>query len=420
MAGHKIQPGNIQPSVKCHQNEVVGTSLEVTDNIYKEYAASNSENNKGKFRKSEPDSCAVLNTSELFSAIGQIWGFASRLATPQKKNHPDHYLTGCQKEHLSHDLVGKESDRPISLDGSQYFRIDMRTVKNISPMVQPKLEFLKITQKITTCKPFEDFIGSLSWRLLQGGIDLHNGSWERKELQHSRISDEFGYMYEWMSETVPEKSRRPVKIMMNDSMKTGRYCISKNGEDSSRLTISQEIIPTADVLTTVSMNGSSSLTESKESSSFITQNLMEDTTTTASSKSDDFLRATQNRDKVGSVSETQISRICADYPMTGSNDVHEMYRYETNAESMKDRGQLQLDRTAEDGNRTEIYPKASLKPLQALAKKEHAFSGALAGIFVSVCLHPVDTVKTIIQSCHAEQKSIGYIGKSIVSERGIL
>ena len=53
-----------------------------------------------------------------------------------------------------------------------------------------------------------------------------------------------------------------------------------------------------------------------------------------------------------------------------------------------------------------------------IGKQEHAFAGALAGVFVSLCLHPVDTIKTVFQSYHAEQKSLSYIGKSIVTDRG--
>ncbi|XP_052735488.1 uncharacterized protein LOC108347638 isoform X2 [Vigna angularis] len=60
------------------------------------------------------------------------------------------------------------------------------------------------------------------------------------------------------------------------------------------------------------------------------------------------------------------------------------------------------------------------KPGNSQAKPEHAFSGALAGVCVSLCLHPVDTIKTVIQSCRAEHRSIFYIGKSIVSDRGLL
>ena len=53
-----------------------------------------------------------------------------------------------------------------------------------------------------------------------------------------------------------------------------------------------------------------------------------------------------------------------------------------------------------------------------IGKPEHAFAGALAGVFVSLCLHPVDTIKTVVQSYHAEHKSLSYIGKSIVTDRG--
>ncbi|KAL0331224.1 UNVERIFIED_CONTAM: Mitoferrin [Sesamum angustifolium] len=54
-----------------------------------------------------------------------------------------------------------------------------------------------------------------------------------------------------------------------------------------------------------------------------------------------------------------------------------------------------------------------------LQKQEHAVAGAMAGIFVSLCLHPMDTVKTVIQSCRADQKPLHSIGKSIIAERGM-
>ncbi|XP_052477031.1 uncharacterized protein LOC105800235 isoform X2 [Gossypium raimondii] len=61
---------------------------------------------------------------------------------------------------------------------------------------------------------------------------------------------------------------------------------------------------------------------------------------------------------------------------------------------------------------------AGLQHFVKFPEIENKKIGAFAGIFVSLCLHPIDTVKTVIQSCHAEQKSIFYIGRSIISERG--
>ena len=49
---------------------------------------------------------------------------------------------------------------------------------------------------------------------------------------------------------------------------------------------------------------------------------------------------------------------------------------------------------------------------------KHALAGGLAGIFVSVCLHPMDTVKSIIQAHGANQESLFHTIKRITTERG--
>ncbi|KAL2503220.1 Mitochondrial substrate carrier family protein [Forsythia ovata] len=43
----------------------------------------------------------------------------------------------------------------------------------------------------------------------------------------------------------------------------------------------------------------------------------------------------------------------------------------------------------------------------------------MAGIFVSLCVHSVDAVKSVLQSCRIDQKPLDNIGKSIISERGV-
>ncbi|KAM7255781.1 hypothetical protein ACFE04_011522 [Oxalis oulophora] len=75
--------------------------------------------------------------------------------------------------------------------------------------------------------------------------------------------------------------------------------------------------------------------------------------------------------------------------------------------------------TENENSITEIPSACGQKLQGAGVKQEHAVAGALAGVFVSLSLHPVDTVKTVIQSCRADQKSIYDIGKSIISERGL-
>ncbi|XP_038979639.1 uncharacterized protein LOC103717421 isoform X2 [Phoenix dactylifera] len=54
------------------------------------------------------------------------------------------------------------------------------------------------------------------------------------------------------------------------------------------------------------------------------------------------------------------------------------------------------------------------------SNNRHAIAGALAGALVSLCLHPVDTVKTIIQANGMGQKSTYLIVRRIISEKGTL
>ncbi|XP_074585379.1 uncharacterized protein LOC141841150 [Curcuma longa] len=55
----------------------------------------------------------------------------------------------------------------------------------------------------------------------------------------------------------------------------------------------------------------------------------------------------------------------------------------------------------------------------ALMKNKHAIAGALAGTTVSLCLHPIDTIKTIIQADGISQKSIYCTFRKIILEKGI-
>ncbi|XP_068646548.1 uncharacterized protein [Aristolochia californica] len=60
-----------------------------------------------------------------------------------------------------------------------------------------------------------------------------------------------------------------------------------------------------------------------------------------------------------------------------------------------------------------------VKASNIFAQHRHALAGALAGTFVSLCLHPLDTVKTIIQARSWDKKSLSQIFASVVSERGL-
>ncbi|KAL5727483.1 hypothetical protein ACHQM5_000675 [Ranunculus cassubicifolius] len=59
------------------------------------------------------------------------------------------------------------------------------------------------------------------------------------------------------------------------------------------------------------------------------------------------------------------------------------------------------------------------EPKSVFQNQRHAIAGALSGTFVSLCLHPVDTIKTVIQSGSLAEKSIFDVIKSVISDRGV-
>ncbi|KAI5385487.1 hypothetical protein KIW84_072184 [Lathyrus oleraceus] len=63
-----------------------------------------------------------------------------------------------------------------------------------------------------------------------------------------------------------------------------------------------------------------------------------------------------------------------------------------------------LSDISDNERKDQIFSANHKQAFHSLAKQEHAFSGAMAGVCVSCCLHPVDTIKTVIQSCHASKK----------------
>ncbi|XP_078442505.1 mitochondrial substrate carrier family protein [Wolffia australiana] len=57
---------------------------------------------------------------------------------------------------------------------------------------------------------------------------------------------------------------------------------------------------------------------------------------------------------------------------------------------------------------------------EVFSQGKHALAGGLAGIFVSICLHPMDTVKSIVQAHGVSKESLLYTIRKITSERGVM
>ncbi|KAL1154120.1 hypothetical protein V6Z11_A09G220200 [Gossypium hirsutum] len=217
--------------------------------------------------------------------------------------------------------------------------------------------------------------------LFCGGSDFSNADWKGKGLAAVGFSYEFENIYKWMRKMIPAGLQHFLKFPKIENKKIGKYSIAASSDIGN--CISADRTSLTDNLPTENAECYSHCIESKDLSISQDMKPVLNTGGTTSLCSDYFLIDAQETKADCSVSRTPDSNLCADSHI---NSLASHY--------------------------------SAFKEWQPLSDGKHAFAGAFAGIFVSLCLHPIDTVKTVIQSCHAEQKSIFYIGRSIISERG--
>lgn len=80
---------------------------------------------------------------------------------------------------------------------------------------------------------------------------------------------------------------------------------------------------------------------------------------------------------------------------------------------------LPLDSTFDDEHHSNPLLRIHDRLCIGFGRQTYALAGALSGTFVSICLHPIDTVKTVIQSRSMNQVSIFQAFASVISERGV-
>ncbi|XVE64838.1 hypothetical protein DITRI_Ditri07aG0134100 [Diplodiscus trichospermus] len=422
MSASKRPRRSDQPSIKYRWSPAEGAFFEVGEVVPEEYAPSLRVKN-GKSRiKSEAKQPEIMSTAELISSLNQIWNCANRLAIFQQQENLERNRRISQKEHILFNLGMEENGMgSISADGI-YSGIDLRTASQLSPLVKPSFDFLKITKKTAM---FDSSNRNLNHSFQQGllccGTDLSNETWKGKGLAAVEFSYEFGNIYKWMREMIPAGLQYLVSVPETQNKKIGKYCIAASSDAGN--CISADRTSFTDNLPIENAEPCSHRIKSKDSSISHDEKLISNTRGTTSLCSDYFLTTVEETKADCSVSRIPDSNLCADYHInvlaSCNSTFKEWQHLSYGSEYLEnERKQPELFPTEVDG-RMESHSIANEKPKYALAKQEHAFAGAFAGIFVSLCLHPVDTVKTVIQCCHAEQKSIFYIGRSIISERGL-
>lgn len=423
MSGRKRPPTSDQPSITYRWDRIRGASSDLGDFVHKEHVPSISDNREPSSKKSEPMSCKILSTEELISAVGQIWNLVSPPTVFEHKEKLNQNGIGCQKIVTLGDLGGeKVRSAPTLDDDAKYYCVDVRTASHIAPMMQPKFEFLKVTQKMSVFEPCsENYAHPLFWQFLKGATNLSNEPCMGKRLANLGITYELEKIYGWMKKVIPAGHQYLVNIAEIEKNKTGKSSISGSAISNAGC-ISRDAIQPTNNLASKRADFYFGSIKSRDASLCDNTKVATRVETTSSLYSDYFLGALQDNGINVSVAKTPSSSLHADYFidfLAPYKSTYEKFLHNTDDNEVSENKRKQPQKfVIEDKNGMEIRSPAHGRPQCAFAKQEHAFAGAFAGIFVSLCLHPIDTVKTVIQSCHAEQKSIYYIGRSIVSERG--
>lgn len=418
MAGCSKPPRSDKPSIKYRCKPQERGSLDLADFVHEKYTPTLSDDNKQSSKVSEPWATEILSTADLVSAVGQIWDYASRpLALLQPKPN---FKDDCHKESILGICRGEENGARATSVDDKYFHEDLRTAHHFSSMVQPNLEFLKVTRKMPVFEPWkDDCTRSFLWRFLGGSTNIRNEPWKINGLPSVGVSYELDSIYGWMREIIPARLKYSVKMTEIGNKRTGELGSQWDTSCAARVCIPGD---TASLSNNLAVRNSVCYPDSiKSIESTLCGNAKSDIGTRATTLYSDYIFTTvQDVQGDGSISPTSSSSLYADYHITFCNSVSEECWRRADGDNLLEKKMKEYEKyVIEDEPETEICSPEPNRPQYALAKQEHAFAGAMAGICVSLCLHPVDTVKTVIQSCHADQQSICSIGRSIVSERGL-
>ncbi|KAF5177324.1 Mitochondrial carnitine carrier [Thalictrum thalictroides] len=342
-----------------------------------------SDSNKKSSKHSEPESPDILTTAQLVSAIAKVWDYANQpLPFFQPKPNVENNVSFRQNENVPW-CVSVEGNNKISISDFKEFRIDPKCATRYYDSVNSSFECVDITQKTSLNKryvQFDDYYRSVhSWKV--NGI--------------ASLSFDFGKRCGMVNEISSFEQKYPVHI-------TQIEC-KKPAEIRSKTT-------PANILAVECNDCRASVTEVSPLGTRAELPLSIEKSV-ASLDSDNSLKP---------VTDIKV----ADASVR-SSEYHNGLDLD-NCASGKDKEPLENDNNCktnehafEDVPSKELCSVTRDKSKYVLPNKRHGLAGALSGTFVSLCLHPVDTIKTVTQSHSMAEKSIFHVVRSIISDRGV-
>jgi len=411
MSGCNKSPKNDQQPVKYWRIQHGGVSFE-TDLSCVDYSPSlSNKESKERYGSCQPKSPQILSTAQLISAIGQVCDSASQslavLLPKENLNQDDH---GFSKEKILDNIGERKNDLVYTSNGTKFYPLTAGAAK----IVRERLDFPKVLQKILVSESpneSQDYIHSLFQWFSKASDRITNRDCKRMELARKEMPFQPGNVYWWAGRNAIKMLNCQVNVTQHENLETNSPVAGSGiSLDTSTPALANE---ERDVCSHDSItHQSQSLSNAAVLNTRIVSPLC----------SEYFLQAVPDAmADVASCQKLSSSIDAADCHincLASCTSASEECQHDIDDnESVEVQRRHLLDIT-HDEPKLQSFSATHLKPCNSQAKQEHAFSGALAGVCVSLCLHPVDTIKTVIQSCRAEHRSIFYIGKSIVSDRG--
>ncbi|XP_073133974.1 uncharacterized protein [Henckelia pumila] len=407
MSKDRLSQRNERHSIKQRHNPIKSASFDLTDFVYTDDTLSSLENDKRSPRNSVPQVSEILSSRDLISAVNYVWDRASHPLSVllSKTNSHSHRTKSNQKSDI--DCYSNE-DEAFCASTLAYDQplLDQSTSKtNTAKSMQENLEFFERNKMLPSYESYS------FWRRLQIRSTLISTYSTGSYVSGAGRIPNLGRTYRWMSEMNLDKTKNQVLARIDDHVAHDHYAVHRSNSvsgsvpahttcSSNNLSISRgdpEAIEPTDISHSVVANF-----DSKASTLFC---------------GNDIVHAQNNKTPipkiVHSISDTDSQET------NSTSSVHEINVRESVDglhEHTPSQGAIFFDA---DSSEFKTNLSAKEKPRYSVAKQEHAFAGAMAGIVVSLCLHPMDTIKTVVQSCRDDQKPLHYIGRSIISERGV-
>lgn len=422
MVGNGQLPQSPKPSIKYKHNQTGGAFIELAESDHEDYAPSSSAINQHNGNRNESKSAEIVRTSDLVSAIGHLWDRA--ILPPVLKSKPDSYLdtvnfkkanTFCYSAEEGH--VGAST----SAEG-QDFSVNVIHATHSSPASQESVECLKVIQKVSFFEPGSSssiYVNSLIRGLFKSGSSSPIASF--KDTGHARVGNLHNSKdtQQLLSEITISRLKHIVNSNVSDTMKNRDCC--NTGQRNSTCSISSD--DASQHTKNVSIVNADCLPETAETINSLSgrspKSIMDKHASGTPLFSDHLLQAVEDTNEIGSL--TSISRLHVDHsanPLTTDTGAHNESQHNPIETHLLEGESFQQQVFFTEG-KSNLEICSSKHDKLGFARQEHAFAGAFAGIFVSLCLHPVDTIKTVTQSCRSDPKSIFDISRSIIADRGV-